>query len=119
MRFRRLLSQSASPLGGPAVGLMPETVSAVVPAATYTNRSADDVAEVPVGLVTVTSTAPGPTPAGLSNTIWVLDSLRKLVVAIGPKATDVTVARFVPTMLTKVPPANGPLLGLTPETVGP
>lgn len=48
---------SVPPPGGPAAGLMPITVGA------YVNLSADDVPEVPPGVVTVTSTVP--VPAGL------------------------------------------------------
>ena len=91
------------PLGGPAVGLMAETVGGGAAGAVYVNRSADDVGDVPTGLVTVTSTAPGLTPAGLTTTIWVPDSLKKLVTGVVPKSIAVTVARFVPVMRDQSP----------------
>jgi hypothetical protein len=40
------------------------------------------------------------------------------VAAVPPKVTVAPAAKFVPVMVTAVPPAGGPLLGLTLLTVG-
>ena len=57
------------------------------------------------------------TPSGLATTICV-----PVLLTIGtnllPKYTAVAPSRFVPVIVTAVPPANGPALGLTPATVG-
>ena len=73
---------------------------------------------MPPGVVTITFTAPKTELAGLTTTIWVAESLIKVVAAAVPKLTAVTSARLVPVMVTTVPPADGPLFGLTPVTVG-
>ena len=72
---------------------------------------------MPPGVIAVRSTIPD-VPAGLRRTIWVFESLTKLVTATEPKSTAVAFARFVPTMVTGVPPAVGPSAGLTPVMVG-
>ena len=41
-----------------------------------------------------------------------------LVAAVVPKSTVVAPVKPVPVMVTNVPPAAGPLLGLIPVTVG-
>ena len=74
------------------------------------NWSAAVRAEVPNGVVTVTSMAPD--PAGLVTTICVAVSLT-IVPGRPPKATAVAPARSVPVIVTLVPPAVGPALGLT------
>ena len=40
------------------------------------------------------------------------------VAALAPKSTAVAPVRLVPVMVTEVPPAVGPEVGLTPVTVG-
>ena len=42
----------------------------------------------------------------------------KLVAAVVPKSTAVAPVKPVPVIVTKVPPAAGPLVGLRPVTVG-
>jgi hypothetical protein len=98
---------------GPAVGLTPVTVGA----ATYVNRSADEVADVPPAVVTVTSTVPA-VPEGLRSTICVAVSLVKLLTMVVPKRTAVALPKFVPVIVTDVPPDVGPAVGLRPDTVG-
>ena len=45
-------------------------------------------------------------------------STEKLVAAVPPKVTAVAPVKFVPVMLTLVPPARGPVGGNTLTTVG-
>jgi hypothetical protein len=68
-------------------------------------------------LVTVTVTAPA-LPAGVVAVIDVLLTTTTLVAATPPKVTVAPVAKFVPVIVTAVPPAVGPLFGLTLVTVG-
>ena len=74
-------------------------------------------AEVPSGVVTVTSTVPL-LPAGLTTVIWVSLSTVKLLVPVEPNETLVAPVKLEPVMVTVVPPVVGPLAGLMPVTVG-
>ena len=78
------------------------------------NWSADDVALVPSGVVTVTSTVP--VPGGAVAVIEVSESA-VMVPGVEPKSTAVAPDRSVPVMVTLVPPAGGPVDGVTPVTV--
>jgi hypothetical protein len=80
------------------------------------NWSAADVALVPPGVVTVTSTVPA--PAGEVAVICVALLNVNVVAAVAPNFTAVAPVKFVPVMVTTVPPAAGPLAGLTLLTVG-
>ena len=71
---------------------------------------------MPPGVVTVTSTVP--VPAGLAAVIAVSLTTVKLVAAVVPKSTAVAPVKLVPVIVTEVPPAAGPLVGLRPVTVG-
>ena len=71
----------------------------------------------PLGLVTVTVAAPA-LPAGVVAVIEVLLTTTTLVAAVPPNVTVAPLAKFVPVIVTAVPPDVGPLLGLTPLTVG-
>jgi hypothetical protein len=102
------------PAGGPLVGLIPVTVGAT--AAVYVNWSAAEVAEVPAGVVTVTSTTP--VPAGLVAVIDVSLWIVTPVAAVVPNFTAVAPVKLVPVIVTVVPPAVEPLVGLIPVTVG-
>jgi hypothetical protein len=68
-------------------------------------------------LVTVTVTAPA-LPAGVVAVIEVLLTTTTLVAAALPNVTVAPAAKFVPVMVTPVPPTVDPLLGLTLLTVG-
>jgi len=81
------------------------------------NWSAEPVAEVPFGVVMITSTVP--LPAGLVAVIWVSLLTVKLLAAAPPNETPVAPVKPEPLMVTLVPPAAGPLDGLMPDTVGP
>lgn len=74
------------------------------------------IAEAPPGVVTVTSTVP--LPAGLTAVIWVSLSTVKLLVAVEPNETLVALVKLEPVMVTVVPPATGPLVGVTDFTDG-
>jgi hypothetical protein len=71
---------------------------------------------VPPGFVTVMSTVPA-LAAGEVAVIWVA-LLTVNNAAVDPNLTVVTPAKFVPVMVTVVPPAVGPAIGPTVETVG-
>jgi hypothetical protein len=68
-------------------------------------------------LVTVTVIAPA-LPAGVVAVIVVLLTTTTLVAAVLPNVTAAPVAKFVPVIVTAVPPATGPPLGDTLLTVG-
>ena len=67
--------------------------------------------------VTVTVTAPA-LPAGVVAVMAVLLTTTTLVAAAVPNVTVAPAAKFVPVIVTAVPPAVGPLFGDTPVTVG-
>ena len=71
---------------------------------------------MPPGLITVTFTVP--VPAGLVAVICVSESTVKLVAATAPKSTAVAAVKPEPVIVTDVPPANGPAVGLTAVTTG-
>jgi hypothetical protein len=68
-------------------------------------------------LVTVTVTAPA-LPAGVVAVILVLLTTTTFVAAALPKVTVAPEAKFVPVIVTAVPPNVVPLFGLTLVTVG-
>ena len=79
--------------------------------------SADEVAEVPTAVVTVTFTVPA-LSAGLVAVICVGELIVTLLAAVEPKATVAPEMNPVPVIVTDVPPAVDPVFGLTAETVG-
>jgi hypothetical protein len=81
------------------------------------NWSAEEVAEMPPGVVTVMSTVPA-VPAGLVALIWLAELTVKLEAALLPKSTAVAPLRLVPVMVTTVPPMLVPEVGLMPVTTG-
>jgi hypothetical protein len=82
------------------------------------NLSAELAVEAVPPTVTVTSTAPA-LPTGLVAVQLVTELQVTAVPAAVPKLTVVpVVAKFVPVMVTTVPPARGPEVGLIPVTVG-
>ena len=70
----------------------------------------------PLLLVTVTVAAP--LPAGVVAVIEVLLTTVTPVAAVPPKVTVAPAAKFVPVIVTAVPPATGPPFGDTLVTVG-
>jgi hypothetical protein len=71
----------------------------------------------PLLLVTVTVTAPA-LPTGVVAVIDVLLTTTTLVAAVAPNFTVAPATKFVPAIVTAVPPAGRPLLGATLLTVG-
>ena len=67
-------------------------------------------------MVTVTSTTPA-LPAG-EVAVTEVAVLAVIEPAVAPNVTEVAEVRLVPVMTTLVPPAVGPLLGVTEVTVG-
>jgi hypothetical protein len=103
-------------LAGPPFGLTAVTTGAG--GATYVYRSPGLVALVPPGVVTVMSTAPSVPVTGAVATI-VVALLTEYVAGLAePKSTAVAPVRFVPVIVTDVPPVLGPVAGLTLVTVG-
>ena len=74
---------------------------------------------LPLCPLTVTVTVTGPTlPAGVVAVIVVLFTTTTLVAEADPNVTVAPAAKFVPVIVTAVPPATTPLLGDTLVTVG-
>ena len=71
---------------------------------------------VPLEVMTVTSTVPA-TRAGAIAVICVAESTVKEDALVVPNFTAVTPVNPVPLIVTEVPPAVGPTLGLTAVTV--
>ena len=99
------------PARGPFVGLNAVTVGA----ATYVKLTT--LVDVPPGVVTVTVAAPA-TPAGEVAVIEVAELTTTFDAAFAPNFTAVAPVKLVPVMVTDVPPATGPLVGLNDVTVG-
>lgn len=100
------------PAAGPALGATEVTAGA----AAYVNRSAADVAVVPPGVVTVTSTVP--VPAGEVAVMEVAELTVKPVAFVDPNLTALAAVRLVPVIVTDVPPAGRPPAGEIDVTVG-
>jgi hypothetical protein len=75
------------------------------------------VALVPPGVVTVTSTIPA-LWKGEVAVIWVTESTLKLDELVLPKLTAVSLRKFVPVIVTLVPPPPVPEAGEIEVTVG-
>jgi hypothetical protein len=82
------------------------------------NASAELVAETPPGVVTVTATVIAPLTAGVTAVKVVAELTLNEAAALDPKSTAVAPVKFVPVMVTEVPPAVEPEDGLTFVTVG-
>ena len=74
------------------------------------------VALVPPGPVTVTSTVP--VPAGATAVIELSESTVKLAASLEPNLTAMAPVNSLPAIVTVVPPACGPSLGVSPVTAG-
>src|SRR5271170_1022049 len=73
--------------------------------------------DVPLGVVTVTSTMPL-LPAGAFAVIAVAELTVNDVAAVEPNLTAVAPAKAVPVIVTDVPPTTGPMAGLSVVTAG-
>jgi hypothetical protein len=98
---------------GPDAGLTKVTVGA---GGVEVNRSLELVTLVPPPVVTVTSTVPALAAGEVADIEVALVTVK--VAAVAPKLTALTPVKLVPVMVTGVPPAVGPDIGLTPVTVG-
>jgi hypothetical protein len=101
------------PASGPAMGEISLTTGATV----YVKWSAELVAELPPGVVTVTSTVPA-SPAGEVAVMLVSLTTVPPVAAALPKLTAVAPVNPLPAMVTTVPPTSGPAVGEIPVTTG-
>ena len=81
------------------------------------NSLAVEVADMPDGVVTVTLIIPA-VPAGLVVVIEVPLTTVKLVAAVLPNFTAVAPSKFVPVIVTGVPPITEPVAGERTVTVG-
>jgi hypothetical protein len=99
----------------PAVDPLPGVTLLTVGGTTYVNA----LPKLPLcpPTVTVTVTAPA-LPAGVVAVIVVLFTTTTFVAAVAPNFTVAPAAKFVPVIVTAVPPAGDPLFGLTLLTVG-
>ena len=102
------------PAAVPLAGEMPLTVGG----GKSVNRSANEVPDVPLEVVTVTSTVP--LPAGLVAVHCVVVAQVTFVAAFAPNfpVVEPDVSKFVPLIMTTVPPACGPFVGLMLVTLG-
>ena len=87
------------------------------------NWSSEEVADVPPGVVTITSTVPTmpevPLAAdGLVTVICVPVSEPGMIAAVSPPMVTVASLKFEPVIVIDVPPDAGPNAGLTPRTTG-
>ena len=82
------------------------------------NWSAGAIADVPLGVMTVTTTMDPDSTAGEVAVIEVAVLTVYEVAGVPPKYTLVAPSRFVPVMVTEVPPPSGPVFGLSLVTDG-
>ena len=110
-KFVPVIVTAVPPARAPPFGDMLVTVGG----ATYMNA----LVRLPLWDPTVTATVTVPAlPAGEVAVIVVLFTTTTLVAATPPNVTVAPEAKFVPVMVTAVPPAVGPLFGDTFVTVG-
>ena len=79
--------------------------------------SAEEVSELPPGVVTITWMLPA-LPAGEVTVIWVLLTTVIEVPELAPNVTAVVPRKLEPVIVTEVPPVVGPALGETAATDG-
>ena len=82
------------------------------------NWSPATVPDVPPDVVTVTCTVAGVRVAGEVAVIDVAELTTTPVPAVAPNATVAPLMKFVPVMVTEVPPPVGPDVGLIDVTAG-
>jgi hypothetical protein len=106
-----LIVTAVPPATGPLLGLTLVTVGFT----TYVNA----LARLPLCPLTVTVSVTAPAlPAGVVAVMLVLLTTTTFVAAALPNVTVAPAAKFVPVIVTAVPPVVGPLLGDTLLTVG-
>jgi hypothetical protein len=102
-----------APVRGPLAGRTAVTPGRI----TYENRLACTVALVPSGVVTVIYTVP-PAWGGAVTVMFVSEFTARLVAGVVPNLTAVAPVNLVPVIVTRVPPATGPLAGEIAVTPG-
>ena len=107
------MTTEVPPAVGPEVGRTEVTVGGV----TKVKWSAEEIAEVPPTVVTVTSTVPAAC-AGEKAVTSVLETTENEIAFDAPKWTAVAPVKLVPVMVTNVLPRVGPDAGATELTVG-
>ena len=110
----------AMPAGSlpPSGGYTPRgTTAAVTSLGVYVNWSAGGLGAEVGPVVTVTSTVPVGSGGAVARMEVALVTV-KLASGTEPKETLVAPVKPVPVMVTSAPPELGPVLGLTPVTVG-
>ncbi len=80
--------------------------------------SAGDRPEVPAEFVTVTSTTPALTAAGMTRVNELVEFTAYVLTGMLPTWTDETLAKLVPINVTLLPPAVEPLEADKPVTAG-
>ena len=113
VKFVPVIVTEVPPVVGPALALTEVTVGAGV----YVKWSLAEVALEPPTVVTVTSIVPAMCTGEVAVIVVMLTTVTD-VAAVAPKLTPVAPVRFVPVIVTEVPPAVGPAFGLTDVTVG-
>jgi hypothetical protein len=96
---------------------VPKEVTVAAEAAVYVKLSLDEEVDVPVYVVTVTSTTPAAC-GGLVAVMEVAEFTVKELAATEPNLTAVAPVKFVPVITTEVPPAVVPVLVPKLVTVG-
>ncbi len=104
---------AVTPSMGVVAGLVAMAVT--VGGVTNVNRSAEVFGVVAATLVTEMSTVPAPS-TGETAVICVGETTVKLAAAMEPNLTDTGPMKFVPVMVTVVPPRVVPAVGVTPGT---
>jgi hypothetical protein len=102
------------PASGPEDGLIPVTLGV---GATNVNWSAVEVAELPVCVVTTTSTIPGRL-AGVVTLSCVEETTWTVAAATLPNDTDTRPVKLAPLRVRTVPPRVVPEVTVSPVTVG-
>ena len=109
-----MIATDVPPAAGPKFGDTPVTVGPCV----YTYRSADVIADVPPGVVIVTSTVVFAVPVGAVAVIVVSLTTTTEVALFAPNFTDVAPVKPDPEIVTGVVATAGPDDGATDETAG-
>jgi hypothetical protein len=113
VKFVPVMVMPVLPAVLPVFGVTAVTVGA---GTVYVKWSEFEIAEKPPYVFTVTSTV----PPGLAGDVAVIDVSEFTVKLAGtsPKKTPVAPVKLLPVIITDVPPARLPELGLTPVTEG-
>ena len=110
-KFVPVIVTAVPPAVDPVVGATPVTVGGTTKVNALVRLPLCPLA------VTVTATAPA-LPAGVVAVMVVLFTTTTFVAAVDPNLTVAPAAKFVPVIVTAVPPAAKPLFGATLLTVG-